>query len=251
MALKAALATLDGVEEALKAQYKKADDGKYYLDVEGVDDMPAVAGLKSKNTELLTEKKAVQAKLEAFGDMTPEKLEELRKAAKAVDGKDIGKLREEYEAKLTAVQQEALREKEKATKESEAAQRAAENFFLDSQVTSALTAAKGVPELLAPVMRGKVKAVREGETFKLVVLDANGQPRIKDSAGNPFGASDLVAELKNDPKYGRAFEPDGNAGSGAERTSTEPLSTGTVSASDSAAIGANLEAIVSGKVTVQ
>lgn len=46
MAVKAFLASLDGVSDALKSEYKQGTDGKYYLDLEGVDDHPAVGALK-------------------------------------------------------------------------------------------------------------------------------------------------------------------------------------------------------------
>ncbi|HEX72690.1 MAG TPA: hypothetical protein ENN65_05200 [Candidatus Hydrogenedentes bacterium] len=46
MALKTVLETLDGLDEAIQPLYVEAD-GKYVLDVEGVDDHPEVASLRN------------------------------------------------------------------------------------------------------------------------------------------------------------------------------------------------------------
>lgn len=46
MALKAVLETLEGVDDAIKALYAEVD-GKFYLQIEGVDDHPDVANLKN------------------------------------------------------------------------------------------------------------------------------------------------------------------------------------------------------------
>lgn len=45
MALKAVVDSLDGVEDAIQGLYTEAEDGKYYLSVDGVDALPQVRGL--------------------------------------------------------------------------------------------------------------------------------------------------------------------------------------------------------------
>lgn len=55
--LKRVLENLDGLAAEVAALYKKGEDGKYHLDLEGGDD---VSGLKKNNAELLNEKKKLQ-----------------------------------------------------------------------------------------------------------------------------------------------------------------------------------------------
>lgn len=220
MSLSAVVASLDSVPEALREHYQKGDDGRHYLNVNGVDDMPAVAGLKRKNTELLTEKKAVQEKLDALG-VTPEELADLRKRAEVQGGdQKLDEARKAWDAEKAAMSAAAQKETAKWKEEADAEREAARNYFLDAEITKAVTEAKGVPELLGHVIRGQLDVQRtDGNKFNLRVLGPDGQPRIKDSQGNPYALSDLVADLKQDPKYGRAFEASGAAGSGATGSS--------------------------------
>ncbi|HEX7048648.1 MAG TPA: hypothetical protein VF188_00430 [Longimicrobiales bacterium] len=212
--LKAVLTSLDGVDETVKGFYTRADDGRYVLNVSGVDEMPAVVGLKRAKNELLDEKKQLQAKLEAFGDLTPEKVEELRKAAEG-KGASADKKVQELEAKLAEVSKAAQLEIQKAKDEAEKARQAYHNSFIEGEIVKALAEVKGSPKLLTDVMKRAVQVKEQDGKLAVVVLGKDGQPRIKDSQGNPFGLVDLAMELREDPEYGRAFEPSGKTGSGA------------------------------------
>lgn len=59
MALKALLETLDGVDDAVKPFYTEAD-GKFVLQVEGVDDHPEVANLKNAYSRTKADKDAAK-----------------------------------------------------------------------------------------------------------------------------------------------------------------------------------------------
>lgn len=76
MALKALLETLDGVDDAVKPFYAERD-GKFVLDVDGVDDHPDVANLK--NAYQRTKDDREKAKSEAASLKT--QIEELKKGA--------------------------------------------------------------------------------------------------------------------------------------------------------------------------
>lgn len=249
MALKAVLASLDGLDEALQGLYKAGDDGRFFLDVEGVDDMPAVVGLKQKNTELLDEKKAATAKLAAFGEYTPEKIEELREAAKKAGGARVQELEAKLEQASKAAQTEILEAKQAAEAEREAAR----SYFKGGEVNRAISSQRGNPELLSHLVDQHIDVKRnEAGDFELKVIGKDGQARIKDSAGNAFTVDDLVSELKANPKYAGAFDartgsdaPPGGGGGG----------TGggvrTIAANDPVAFGQNLEGIAKGEVTVR
>lgn len=247
MALKAVLASLDGLAESLQAEYTKGDDGRFYLSVEGVDDMPAVVGLRQSKQTILDEKKQLEKKLEALGVSTPEEIEALRTAAKQNNSDKV----KELEGKLAQASENAQKEIAKAKELAEAEQAAARSYFEDGEITRAISAAKGVPELLSHVVRGHIKTERSDDgKFALRVLGKDGQPRIKNSNADPFGLDDLVAELRQDPKYGRAFEAEGKGGSGALPSNGGGGGGKTINAGDMDAFGANLEAIAKGDVTV-
>ena len=251
MAVKAKVASLDGVDEALKGHYTEGDDGAFYFSVEGIEEMPAVRGLKNKNTELLDKYVKLKEQHDGLG-VTPEELEELRKRAEgAGSGKKADEIRAEYETKLKQTSEQAQREIQAAKEAAEAEQAAARQYFQNGEITRAISEQKGVPDLLAHVVEKHVKVERGDDgAFSLKVIGKDGQPRIKDSAGNPYSLDDLVGELKQDPKYGRAFEAEGRSGSGAPPTGGSGGGTKTVRAGDLEGFGANLEAIAKGEVTV-
>lgn len=215
MTLPAVIDKLEDVAEGLRTEYKLGEGGKYYLDVSGVDDMPAVQGLKKAKQDLLDEKKTLQTKLTAYGDVTPEKLQELKDAAKG-SGKE-GQRITELEQKLEQQSRQAQLEVQQAKDEAKKATGAAEMYFKRSEIQRAVKAAKGEPALLEHEMMKslQVKQLENGE-YALVVIGRDGQARIKDSQANPFSIDDLVTELKGNPTFGRAFDGLGKSGSGAD-----------------------------------
>lgn len=64
MALKTVISSLDGIEEALQALYEEKD-GKHILQLDGIDDHPAVIALKNGHTNSKRERDEARAKLTA------------------------------------------------------------------------------------------------------------------------------------------------------------------------------------------
>lgn len=102
MALKAVLDTLDGLDESLHGLYKEID-GKFVLDLEGVEEHPTTKGLKVVLEDQKKKTKAEHAKavaaaeaLKAFDDLDPEAA---RAALLAVQEFDDGKRMEAGEFK--------------------------------------------------------------------------------------------------------------------------------------------------------
>lgn len=247
MALKAVVASLDGLEEPIQALYKPATDGRYFLDVEGVDDMPAVSGLKAKNSELLGKLAQAKEQLGAFGDMTPDTVAELREAAQKAGGERV----QELEQKLAQASAAAQREIQAAKEEAEAEASAARAYFRKSEAVRAISAQRGAPSLVAHVVESRTKVVKgEDGQFGLVVLGSDGQPRIKDSGGNPFTVDDLVSELKVHDEFYRAFDPrkGGDTPPGATAGTNGAR---TISGKDPVEFGRNIEGIAKGEVVVQ
>ena len=100
MALKVLLDTLDGVDDAVKTLYAERD-GKFVLDVEGVDDHPDVSNLKSAYSR--TKEDREKAKTEAAA--LKAKIAELEKGAPDTAA---------TQAKLTAMQEQLAAAEAKA-----------------------------------------------------------------------------------------------------------------------------------------
>jgi len=225
MTLKAVLESLGDLPEGLAEHYAEGSDGRYYLDAEGVDDLPAVRGLKAKRDELLGTVRELKDEAEKYRDIDPEKYralmeeaEEARHRELAGEG-DLDAIKGEYESKLAQIKERADRETQKAREEAEAERRAARQYFKQREITRAVTEKGGAPELLEGVLDRQVKVERnDAGEFTLTVVGADGSPRIKDSRGTTYDLSDVVEELVEHPVYGRAFTASGATGGGADQT---------------------------------
>jgi hypothetical protein len=96
-----------------------------------------------------------------------------------------------------------------------AGMRAALSKHLISDAASrALAEAKGSIDLLLPHVLASCKMHRlDNGDYGVTVLDAQGDSRF-DSAGGLMGVSGLVAEMKTQEKFGRAFESEAGQGAG-------------------------------------
>lgn len=254
MALEGHLKSLDGVDEALRAHYTEKDDGTFELAVNNVESLRAVQGLKNKNAELLDTNVKVKKQLEALGVETPEEIEGLRQKLEEAGKKDSGgdQRVKELEAKLAQASENAQKEIAKAQEAAKAKEQAAQQYFLDGELTRAITSKKGKPHMLARELKDHLKVdLTDDGAFTAKVIGKDGQPRIKDSAGNAYTVEDLVEEYKANPEWGGAFEAEGRSGSGAPPTGGNGTgSVKSVRANDREAFGANIEAIAKGEVTV-
>lgn len=213
MALKAVLASLDGLNEALQGEYKKGEDGKFYLDVTDIEDAPAVAGLRQKYRELLDEKKKLQAKYDELG-ITPEELADLRdKAANAGKGVNAEKLKE-MEAMLADVRKKAEEAVAAAKAEAEKEREALRLTEKQRVIATAIAEAKANPKLAKLIDDMVDVRLRDDGTFETVVLK-DGQPRTKGLTADLMGVSDLLGELKESDDWSIFFAPEGRGGSGA------------------------------------
>lgn len=100
MALKAVLQNLDGVPESVRGEYVERD-GKFYLDIESLDDHDGVGALKrAKDYEKENARKAKERgdQLQSDLDKANEALDELKK--KGVPKGDVERLEESYKDKL-------------------------------------------------------------------------------------------------------------------------------------------------------
>lgn len=129
MGLKRQVSSLEGVPEALHDQYRQQDDGTYVLDVE---DDPRVGEFRSRNIQLDKRTKELEAQLERYKGVDPEKYRKALSALEKIEGDEerklieegkidevverrIGAMRTEYEKQvkaLTAARDEASKDRD-------------------------------------------------------------------------------------------------------------------------------------------
>lgn len=86
-------------------------------------------------------------------------------------------------------------------------------YLIEKEAVKSIAEAKGVTDLLLPHIKSQTKVLKDGDEFVVRVLDADGEAR-GDGKGGFMSVSDLVAELKSSPTFGRAFESEAPRGGG-------------------------------------
>lgn len=216
MALKSVLTTLDGLSEDIKKEYTEKD-GSFYLNLEGLDDHPAVGALKRAKDHEKTLRQTAEGKLREVEDKATQlesTIEELRTGA--IPKGDVNALKTSYENKLTAKEQEF-------TQKYGTLQSQIEKVMLDSTALTMATELSTVPQLLVPHIRGRLK-----------LEEVNGElaVHVVDTAGKPSAAT--LQDLKNEMLQNATFAPiligskasgsGANGGSGGGGASTKKLS---------------------------
>lgn len=244
--LKAKVAKLEEVQESAREFYTKGDDGAFYLDADGVDDMPAVIGLKRNRDLLKEEKKSLEEKHSAAVKTLEEKIEALEKGNKG--GKNDEKIAD-LENKLKQLQTQAATEKSEIEGKLEKERGALRGAHRRSEIAAALAKHGGNPKFLMHLLEPHVKVDLDGESYKVTVIGADGSPRIKSTADPVFTVDDLVAEAKANKDYAGAFASAAGNGSGAADGRGGAAAPGTVRAG-SKEYFANLDKVASGQLKV-
>lgn len=217
--LKTVLDNLDDVPEAAKSFYREGDgdfDGKFVLDVDEVDGFGLanngkINGALSKeriaSKAAQKERDDIRRKLEA---LTAEKaaLEEQLSSgvpdAKALREQIAASLKKQHDSALASSQAEmkGLLEMEQRRRDSLVKQ--IERTQFDAQLNALAAGGKWKfpPKILSPHLRGRTRFDIDEETgeVRLVVLDANGEPKL--NAGRPASLEDLVVEFTRDAEFG-------------------------------------------------
>ena len=188
MALKLTLDSLDGLDDGTKALYAEKD-GKYRLDVEGIED---TSGLKSALEKERTARRELEKRAKAA--LSEDDMEEYaRLKAEADKGKDkdeiLKGMRSRHEKELELAKQEASRVKAQL-----------EKTVLESTATQLLAKNGGNVSLLLPHIMGQIKAEEVDGTLSVVPASA-------------ATIDDVVKGLKT--TFPAAFADSGHSGSGA------------------------------------
>lgn len=120
---------------------------------------------------------------------------------------NLDKIKREHEQRVAEVAQAS---EQKVVK----MQGALERYLVDQAATAALASAKGSVDLLLPHVKSHTKVVQDGEDFVVRVVDSAGDFR-SNGKGGFMTVGDLVAEMKTQETFGRAFESETPSGTGA------------------------------------
>lgn len=162
--LKTVVDTLDGLDEAVTKFYAEKD-GKFYLQVEGVNEHPDVVSLKNAYERVKADKATAIEERDAFKAKIQDLPDDFdaEKWAKLKDGKPD-------EAALVKLRQELESERDDWKSKYETAQDAARRNALDRDLSDALSAA-GVtkPSFMQAARRMLADGVQVGEDGRPVV----------------------------------------------------------------------------------
>lgn len=232
---------LDKVPAPFNAFYVEAEDGKFKVDDRFKDVTKSIDGLNKTTKTLRGGEKQLRdsiAKWTALGEdpeVVKATIEELNQ--KLANGEKINpeKIKQDMQAAFD-------KERDTFKKNEDQLTTAVRKHLITSVATTAIAEAKGAVELLLPHIERQVKMVKtDSGEFKVVVVDAQGDTRFG-ANGSEMTIGELVANMKSDKLYGRAFESDAAGGGGADpkaaHTPTrKPAEKGELSATDKIAAG--------------
>ena len=221
MALKAVLQNLDGVPETLRSEYKE-QDGKFYLDIDGIDDHHGVGALKrAKDYEKDNARKAREdvTRITSELDTARAELEDLKKTG--IPKGDVERLEQSYKDKY-AKDEKVLKDRIDGLTTS------LEKHLLDSQAVKLATELAAKPEyveLLLPHIRNRMKLeAGEGDEHVLRVLDKDGKPsalNMDDLKKELLGHKAFAAILTGSKAAGGGANGGGGNGGGASKKLSE------------------------------
>ena len=220
MSLEMRIETLDGVPEALRPLYRE-NEGQFELTIDPseLEDLVAPnlkSALQKERQNARTrerEAKDLKRRLEVLGEEDPEamlqELNDLREKANKSKDKD-GTAVEQVRKQLQDEFNKTLKQKED---ELAALQTQLTGLLVDSAATAAISELKGVPKLLLPHVNRMTQVVKEDGKYQVRVLNDKGEHRVNKN-GDYMAIKELVAELRNDDVFARAFDGDGASGGG-------------------------------------
>lgn len=201
--------SIEAVPELLRGFYTEKD-GKYHLeDVTSLRN--AMQHAKRERDD--AKRKAQQIdKWDRLGK-SPDEIEQLLEAQRKAE-EDRAKKAGEFDS-LKAQMVEKHQGELKAREDAVAKMRASlESHLVDASATRAIAEAKGIPALLLPHVKARIKVDEKDGDYVVKVLTADGRDAVKDGGGTPMTIADLIAEFKQSDIFGRAFEGTGRTGSG-------------------------------------
>lgn len=203
MALKAVLDSLEGLAPDLAKEYKRGSDGRYHLDIDGIDDHPDIGALKrakdyekAERQRIASQLKEVQARLEAL----TEERDNILKGA--LPKADVEKLEDSWKQKLAKREQEL-------TEQINNLNGHLQQILVDSVAQQVASEISKAPALLLPHIKQRLKVDFVDGKPVTKVLDADGSI-------SALSVEDLKKEMVANPIFAPVIIGSKASGGGAE-----------------------------------
>jgi hypothetical protein len=221
--LKAVLDTLDGLDDVRAGLYAQGDDGRYYLNAEGVDDLPAVRGLASthrKFKEVAPDAKALKERLDrlaAFDGLDPDAA---REALEKIQAAEEGKLKDkgEFEQLKGKIEERHRGELAKVQTEIQRRDGFISRLLIENAITAAIEKAGVLPQYREAVkalmyQRGP-KVVADGDDYRAYFDTDMGEAAVGTYVETWARGDEAAAFLPPSGKSGGGANPTGGHGGG-------------------------------------
>jgi hypothetical protein len=204
--------------------------------------------LKKNRDDTLTEAKRAKKALADYEGIDPAEFKRLKQAADEAEQKRAAAAGDFETLKKQLVENHT---KEIGAKDSKIGKltKALERRLIQAELTKAIAAKKGDPELLLPYAERFARTKETDDDFEAYLVDASGNPRYSDGQATPM-SFDAFVEQDLMAKFPRAFDGTGSSGGGATKSAPGGGGTRRIAPGDNAAFLANLDKIVSGDVEV-
>jgi len=212
MSLKPFVESLEGVTEELRGEYVEAEGGYQlkilagYVAKDAVEDVSGLKSALQKEREAArTAARRARELEDQFGGFDPEELNTLR-TEKAKADEDRKVKAGEWELLKKQMNEKQAAELESRDAKISKLKKAYDDQLIESEVVTAISAAKGNAMLLKPHVSKNVKVVQDENTgaFNVQVVDDAGNPRV-DGNGKFLKVSDYVNEMRENDIFAGAF----------------------------------------------
>lgn len=194
---------------ALRELYAE-HNGKYVLDS---DDAEALQASLDGERQA---KKALEAKLASYGDLSPEQVKALQETtAKATREKDFAA--GNFEKILAEERAKHAKDLELRDQGDSRLRASLQSALIDAEAVRAITEHGGNPTLLLPIIKARTKLQTVGDQEVAVVIGEKGGPLLKAGATKAedyMAIGEFVGSLKSDKQYAGAFASGVGSGTG-------------------------------------
>jgi hypothetical protein len=170
MALKAILDKVEGLPEPILKEYKQGEDGKFHLDIDGLDDHPGVGALKRAKDHEKTNRQSVEKLLkdsQTASEKLQNELDEIRRGA--IPKGDVEKLEGSWKEKVTKLEATFTGRLEKANN-------SLQKLLVENVAQQMAAEISTSAELMLPHIRKRLTTEEVDGQFVTRVLDKDGKP---------------------------------------------------------------------------
>lgn len=210
MKLKSVLETLDGVDESLQSVYVEKD-GKFFLNVDGIDNHPDVVGLKNSLAASRADKKAVETELsnlkDKYGTLPEDFTVDEYNRLKDAGGGIIDQRLADQRTRLTAEKDAIVKSLEA---ERDSFKNRVEKLASENAINSALSEANVAPHMQKAVramFQSQIKVDYEGDEAIVTIENLPVVDKIKAWAGTEEGKYFVVAPTNGGGGGGNTNSP--------------------------------------------